>query len=37
VRRLERAGHLVITPDGRTVRKYFWGNQVEEEKQEDQN
>jgi hypothetical protein len=37
VRKLERTGHLkgglIIRPQG----KYFWGNQAEEEKQEDQN
>jgi hypothetical protein len=37
VRRLEWPGHLVRISDDSTVKKYFWGNQVEEEKQEDQN
>jgi hypothetical protein len=37
VRRLEWAGHPVRLSDYRTVKKYFWGNQTEEEKQEDQN
>jgi hypothetical protein len=36
VRRLEWAGHLVRMSD-RTLKKYFLGNQMEEEMQEDQN
>jgi hypothetical protein len=37
VRRLECAGHLVSISDDRTIRKYFWGNQMDEKKQEDEN
>jgi hypothetical protein len=32
VRRLEWAGHLVRMSHDRTVKKYFWGKQMEEEK-----
>jgi predicted metalloprotease len=34
VRRLEWAGLLIGMSDDRSVRKYFLGNQMEEEKQE---
>jgi hypothetical protein len=37
VKRLQWAGHVVRTSDGRTVKKAFLGNQMEVEKQEDQN
>jgi hypothetical protein len=37
VRRLEWAGHVVRMSDYRTAKKYFWKNQMEEKKQEDQN
>jgi hypothetical protein len=37
VRRLEWAGHLVRMSDDRTIKTVFLGNQMEEEKQEDQN
>jgi hypothetical protein len=37
VSRLEWAGHVVRMSDDRTVKKVFVGNQMEEEKQQDQN
>jgi hypothetical protein len=37
LKRLEWAGHLLRMSDDRTERKHFWGSQMEEEKQEDQN
>jgi hypothetical protein len=35
-RRQQYAGQLVTMPDYRAI-KYFWGNQTEEGKQEEQN
>lgn len=37
VRTQEWAGHLVRMPDDSAVKKYFWGNKLEEGKQKDKN
>ena len=37
VRTQEWAGHRVRMSDDSAVKKYFWGNKLEEGKQEDQN